>query len=155
MPIQLPPQEGRGHSPVLRQSPAATPGPQSGRSKPTLSRCTFLQVIQHATSMKPELGLFSSGLSPTSSLSPPPRACKPGHHVNGGLVVVVEKPPSSVWSAPSNQWVRPSLFQKSFIFTSSLSFPSDTLMFLPGLPCGIGICLLLTGSLYKYSRKNL
>lgn len=46
-------------------------------------------------------------------------------------------------------------FKKLFIFTSSLSFPSDTLMFLPDLPCGIGICLLLTGSLYKYSRKNL
>lgn len=60
--------------------------------------------------------LLSSALSPISSLSPPSRAFRPGHHVNGGLVVVVEKPPSSVWGALSNQWVCPLPFQKIVYF---------------------------------------
>lgn len=60
VPIQLPLQEGRRCSPVLRKNPAITPGPQSGRPKPALSRWMFLQVIQHAASMKPELRLSSA-----------------------------------------------------------------------------------------------
>ena len=57
VPIQLPLQEGRRCSPVLRKNPAIIPGPQSGRPKPALSRWMFLQVTQHTTSMKPELHL--------------------------------------------------------------------------------------------------
>ena len=62
------------------------------------------------------LTLLSSALSPISSLSPPSRAFRPGQHVNSGLVVIVEKPPSSVCGAPSNQWVRPLPFQKIVCF---------------------------------------